>query len=61
MFQSYNLMHQSVLANVELALTISGISGNDRRERAKAALEKVASEISFTSALTRCPADRCKE
>ena len=41
-FQSYNLIpHQSVLANVELALTISGISGNDRRERAKAALEKV--------------------
>lgn len=41
-FQSYNLIpHQSVLANVELALTISGISGNDRRERAKKALEKV--------------------
>ena len=40
-FQSYNLIpHQSVLANVELALTISGISGNDRSERAKAALEK---------------------
>ncbi len=41
-FQSYNLiMHQTVLANVELALTISGISGAKRREKAKAALEKV--------------------
>ncbi len=41
-FQSYNLiMHQSVLSNVELALTISGISGSERRERAIKALEKV--------------------
>ena len=47
-FQSYNLIpHQSVLANVELALTISGISKAERRSRAKEALEKVglASEI----------------
>ncbi len=41
-FQSYNLIpHQSVLANVELALTISGISKSERRRRAKEALEKV--------------------
>lgn len=41
-FQSYNLIpHQSVLANVELALTISGISKSERRQKAKAALEKV--------------------
>jgi len=41
-FQSYNLIpHQSVLANVELALTISGISKSERRNRAKEALEKV--------------------
>lgn len=41
-FQSYNLIpHQSVLANVELALTISGISRKERRNRAKKALEKV--------------------
>ena len=47
-FQSYNLIpHQSVLSNVELALTISGISKAERRRRAKEALEKVglASEI----------------
>ena len=41
-FQSYNLIpHQTVLANVELALTISGISGAERRRRAAEALEKV--------------------
>lgn len=41
-FQSYNLIpHQSVLSNVELALTISGISRSARRRRAKEALEKV--------------------
>lgn len=41
-FQSYNLiMHQSVLANVELALSISGISGNERRERSMEALRRV--------------------
>ena len=41
-FQSYNLIpHQTVLANVELALTISGISKAERRRRAIAALEEV--------------------
>ena len=41
-FQSYNLIpHQSVLANVELALTISGIGRAERRKRAKEALERV--------------------
>lgn len=41
-FQSYNLIaHQSVLSNVELALTISGISKSERRRKAKEALERV--------------------
>ena len=41
-FQSYNLIpHQSVLANVELALTLSGVSKSERRKRAIEALEKV--------------------
>ena len=41
-FQSYNLIpHQSVLANVELALTISGVSGKEKRERAVEALTRV--------------------
>ena len=41
-FQSYNLIpHQTLLANVELALTISGVGKAERRERAKRALEQV--------------------
>lgn len=41
-FQSYNLIpHQSVLANVELALTLSGVGKAERRRRATEALEKV--------------------
>ena len=41
-FQSYNLIpHQTVLANVELALTLSGVSKAERRRRSKEALEKV--------------------
>ncbi len=41
-FQSYNLIsHQTVLSNVELALTISGVSKKERRERAIKALEDV--------------------
>ncbi len=42
MFQSYNLIgHQTILANVELALTISGVSKRERKRRAREALEKV--------------------
>ena len=41
-FQSYNLIpHQSVLANVEIALSLSGVARKERRERAKKALEQV--------------------
>ena len=41
-FQSYNLIsHQSVLSNVELALTLSGVSKKERRKKAEAALKKV--------------------
>lgn len=41
-FQSYNLIpHQDILSNVELALTISGISKSERRQRAVEALEEV--------------------
>jgi len=41
-FQSYNLIpHQTILSNVELALTISGVSRTERKRRAKEALEKV--------------------
>ncbi len=41
-FQSYNLIpHQSVLSNVEMALTLAGVSKKERRERAEEALKKV--------------------
>ena len=41
-FQAYNLIsHQTILSNVELALTISGVSAADRKQRAIDALEKV--------------------
>ncbi|MDY3079713.1 MAG: ABC transporter ATP-binding protein/permease [Oscillospiraceae bacterium] len=41
-FQSYNLIpHQTVLSNVELALTLSGVSKSERRERAVKVLEQV--------------------
>jgi len=41
-FQSYNLIpHQTVLANVEIALTLTGVSKRERRQRAKEALERV--------------------
>ena len=41
-FQSYNLIpHQTVLSNVELALTLSGVAPSERRARANEALEKV--------------------
>lgn len=44
-FQSYNLIpHQTVLSNVELALTLSGVSKKERRKRAMEALKKVGLE-----------------
>ena len=44
-FQSYNLIpHQTVLQNVEIALTLSGVSKTERRERAKQALKEVGLE-----------------
>ena len=47
-FQSYNLIpHQSVLQNVELALTLTGVSRAERKARAKEALEKVSKDIEF--------------
>lgn len=59
-FQSYNLIpHQTVLSNVELALTLSGVSKSERRERAKRRLRASALATSSTKSRTRCPAARC--
>jgi len=44
-FQSYNLIpHQTILSNVELALTLSGVSAKERHEKAKLVLKKVGLE-----------------
>ena len=52
-FQSYNLIpHQTVLQNVELALTLTGVSKAERRRRAKKALE----DVGLTSQLRKRPA-----
>lgn len=61
-FQSYNLIpHQTVLANVELALTLSGVSKTERRERAVKALEQVGLGDQLGKSRIRCPAVRCSE
>jgi len=53
-FQTYNLIpHQTVLQNVELALTLSGVSKAERRERAKRALE----EVGLSSQLRKKPSE----
>ena len=59
-FQSYNLiMHQTVLSNVELALTLSGVDKQERRQRATEVLNKSAWKISWIKNRHRCPVDRC--
>jgi len=60
-FQSYNLIpHQTVLANVELALTLSGVSREERRKRAIEALEQLAWVSRLRKSLTNSRAVRCK-
>ena len=60
-FQNYNLIpHQTVLSNVELALTLSGVSKQERKKRAVEALEKVGLGDQIYKSRTRCPEDRCK-
>ena len=59
-FQSYNLIpHQNVLTNVELALTLSGVSKSERRKRAVDALEKVGLGDQLYKKPNRCRAVRC--
>ncbi|MBQ5851326.1 MAG: ATP-binding cassette domain-containing protein [Lachnospiraceae bacterium] len=60
-FQSYNLIpHQTVLSNVELALTLAGVSKKERMERAVAVLERVGLKDHINKSLIRCQEDRCK-
>lgn len=61
-FQSYNLiMHLSILANVELALTISGVSKSERKQRAIDALKQVGLENIFIKNQISFQEDKCNE
>ena len=56
-FQSYNLIpHQTVLSNVELALTLSGVSKAERRKRAMEALQAVGLGDQLQRAISECSA-----
>ena len=60
-FQSYNLIpHQTVLGNVELALTIAGISSSERKERAKAVLKKVGLEAHIDKKPNQLSGGQCQ-
>lgn len=61
-FQSYNLIpHQTILQNVELALTLSGVSKRHAVRGHRKRWKKWDLAISFIKSLMRCPADRCRE
>ncbi|MCQ2798063.1 MAG: ABC transporter ATP-binding protein/permease [Bacilli bacterium] len=60
-FQSYNLIpHQNILENVELALTIAGISKEERTARAKAALDKVGLKGLYTKKSNQLSGGQCQ-
>ena len=60
-FQSYNLIpHQTILGNVELALTISGISKQERIERAKKALDRVGLEGQYNKRPNQLSGGQCQ-
>ncbi len=60
-FQSYNLIpHQTVLGNVELALTISGVSKEERVKRAKSALDKVGLKGEYNKRPNQLSGGQCQ-
>ena len=60
-FQSYNLIpHQTILGNVELALTIAGISKEERTERAKRALDRVGLEDQYYKRPNQLSGGQCQ-
>ena len=60
-FQSYNLIpHQTILGNVELALTISGISKSERIERAKKALDRVGLKDQYNKKPNQLSGGQCQ-
>lgn len=61
-FQSYNLIpHQSILANVEMALTLAGVSKKERRKRAIAVLKKVGLSDHIYKKPNQMSGGRCSE
>ncbi len=60
-FQSYNLIpHQTILGNVELALTIAGISKEERQKRAKEALDKVGLQGQYNKKPNQLSGGQCQ-
>ena len=60
-FQSYNLIpHQTVLGNVELALTIGGVTKAERTERAKAALDRVGLKGQYNKKPNQLSGGQCQ-
>lgn len=60
-FQSYNLIpHQTILENVELALTIAGIEKNERVERAKKALDRVGLKDQYNKKPNQLSGGQCQ-
>lgn len=60
-FQSYNLIpHQTILGNVELALTISGVSKEERTSKAKAALDKVGLKGQYNKKPNQLSGGQCQ-
>ena len=60
-FQSYNLIpHQTILGNVELALTIAGISKKERQERAKKALDRVGLKDQYNKMPNQLSGGQCQ-
>ena len=59
-FQSYNLIgHQTALSNVEIAMTLSGVSKAERKKRAIEALERVGLKDHLYKKPTKCLGDKC--
>lgn len=60
-FQSYNLIpHQTVLGNVELALTIAGVGSKERTERAKKALDRVGLKGQYNKKPNQLSGGQCQ-
>ena len=61
-FQSYNLItHLSIVANVEMGMTLSGVSSSEKHKRAMEALERVGLKDHLLKSQISFPAVKCRE